>query len=219
MPEQFLASNINTRNDEYGGSPEKRPKFVMDLLAALSAAIGSHSIGIRLSPFGLFNQMRSTQKIETWSALCRGMMERPDIGPLSYVHFIEPRFEQLRGLEDKEGFFASLGPSSEIALAQFRKIHCDTPIISAGGWNPNNCWDAVQDGTVDGLAFGRLFLANPGSVDRLREGKELNMYNRSLFYSYTAREEGYIDCPAYDEVKKGGTIKWWDGVPDQIDSL
>jgi 2,4-dienoyl-CoA reductase-like NADH-dependent reductase (Old Yellow Enzyme family) len=88
LPEQFLSSNINKRTDEYGGSPEKRCRFVLELMDALARTVGEQNLAIRLSPFGLFNQARGEQRVETWTHLCKELKHaHPD---LSYVSFIEP---------------------------------------------------------------------------------------------------------------------------------
>ena len=208
MPEQFLSSNINTRSDAYGGSPENRTKFVLDLLSALASTIGSHNVGIRLSPFGLCHQTRSTQRIETWSHLCRGIAKLS----LSYVHFIEPRWEQLHSLQDKAAFLSGAG-LGDITLAPFRALLGSTPVISAGGWNSDNCWDVVEDGEVDALAFGRLFLANPDFVDRLRHGRQMNAYIRATFYG-PDRVIGYTDYPTWEEARHRKGHKWFGDVVD-----
>jgi 2,4-dienoyl-CoA reductase-like NADH-dependent reductase (Old Yellow Enzyme family) len=98
LPEQFLSSNINTRTDEYGGSPEKRCRFVLEVMEALKEAVGEDRLAIRLTPFGLYNQARGMQRLETWGHLCRELKKRMR---LSYVHFIEPRYEQVHSLEEK----------------------------------------------------------------------------------------------------------------------
>lgn len=98
LPEQFLSSNINQRTDEYGGSPEKRCRFVLELMDALAGAIGEDRLALRLSPFGLYNQARGTQRLETWGFLCRELKKKHN---LSYVHFVEPRYEQVHSLEEK----------------------------------------------------------------------------------------------------------------------
>lgn len=86
--EQFLASNVNKRTDDYGGSPEKRCTFALELMDELSKAIGEENLAIRLTPFGLFNQIRSEQRLETWGELCRKLKENHP--RLSYVSFVEP---------------------------------------------------------------------------------------------------------------------------------
>jgi 2,4-dienoyl-CoA reductase-like NADH-dependent reductase (Old Yellow Enzyme family) len=88
LPEQFLASNVNKRTDHYGGSPEKRCNFVLELMDQLGEAIGEDKLAIRLSPFGLFNQIRSEQRLETWELLCQ-KLKKSHPG-LSYVSFVEP---------------------------------------------------------------------------------------------------------------------------------
>jgi 2,4-dienoyl-CoA reductase-like NADH-dependent reductase (Old Yellow Enzyme family) len=85
-PEQFLSSNINKRTHEYGGSSEKCCKFGVDLMEALKEAVGEDRLAIRLTPFGLYNEARGTQRVETLSYLCRELKARIN---LSYVHFIE----------------------------------------------------------------------------------------------------------------------------------
>lgn len=88
LPEQFLMSNINKRTDDYGGTPEKRSRFVLELMDSIAQSIGEHNLSIRLSPFGLFNQGRGEQRLETWSHLCRSLKQSHP--GLSYVSFIEP---------------------------------------------------------------------------------------------------------------------------------
>src|SRR5258708_4682188 len=55
--EQFIRPNSNRRTDKYGGSIENRARFVLDVAEATIAAIGKDKVGIRLSPFGVFNDM------------------------------------------------------------------------------------------------------------------------------------------------------------------
>lgn len=88
LPEQFLSSNVNHRVDRYGGSPEARCEFTLELMDELCKTVGEENMAIRLSPFGLFNQARGSQRVETWSHLCRELKARHPA--LSYVSFIEP---------------------------------------------------------------------------------------------------------------------------------
>uniref|UniRef100_UPI003F7D69B7 oxidoreductase n=1 Tax=Streptomyces flavofungini TaxID=68200 RepID=UPI003F7D69B7 len=47
---QFLAPSANQRTDTYGGSPRARARFVIEVAQAVSDAIGSERVGIRISP-------------------------------------------------------------------------------------------------------------------------------------------------------------------------
>ncbi len=55
----------------------------------------------------------------------------------------------------------------------------------------------------DAIAFGRLFLANPDLVERLRDDRPLNCYDVTTFY---VRDpvRGYIDYPTLDRVAGSG---------------
>ena len=55
--EQFIRPNTNIRTDEYGGPIQKRARFVLEVAADVIQAIGKDKVGIRLSPFGTFNDM------------------------------------------------------------------------------------------------------------------------------------------------------------------
>ncbi|OTA69480.1 12-oxophytodienoate reductase [Hypoxylon sp. EC38] len=196
LPEQFLSSNINHRTDEYGGTPEKRCKFVLELMSELARTIGEENLAIRLSPFGLFNQARSAQRLETWGHLCREL--KSNHPELSYVSFIEPRFEQIFTEAEKQKFLDSWG-LSDIDLAPFRKIFGDTPFFSAGGWDDTNSWGVLEKGDYDALLYGRYFISNPDLVERLRHGLPLAPYDRSRFYGpFEDNSVGYTDYPTYE---------------------
>ncbi|MBT2523440.1 alkene reductase, partial [Arthrobacter sp. ISL-28] len=47
---QFLSPAANRRTDEYGGSPQKRARFVVDVVTAVAKAIGAQRVGLRISP-------------------------------------------------------------------------------------------------------------------------------------------------------------------------
>ncbi|EPE29737.1 FMN-linked oxidoreductase [Glarea lozoyensis ATCC 20868] len=199
LPEQFLSSNINVRTDAYGGSPEKRCKFVLELMDALVATIGQEKLAIRLTPFGMFNQARGTQRLETWGYLCKELKRRY---ALSYVHFVEPRYEQVFSLEEKNKYLESWG-FPDIDLKLFRDIFGSTPFVSAGGWNDKNCWGVLEEDTYDAFAIGRLFLSTPDMIERLKNGLPLNEYNRPRFYGpFPDPEVGYTDYPTWEEKQK-----------------
>ncbi|KAL2220285.1 12-oxophytodienoate reductase [Thermoascus aurantiacus ATCC 26904] len=191
LPEQFLSSNINKRTDEYGGSPEKRCTFVLELMDELAKTIGEENMAIRLSPFGLFNQARGEQRVETWSHLCRRLKAaHPRI---SYVSFIEPRYEQIFTTEEKDAFLRSWG-LADVDLSVFREIMGDTPFFFAGGFNDQNCWGVLESGRYDALLFGRYFISNPDLVQRLKVGHPLTPYDRSTFYGpFPDPTRGYTD--------------------------
>ena len=53
--EQFLNTASNHRADEYGGSIAGRCRFALEVAQATAEAIGQERVGIRVSPYGVFN--------------------------------------------------------------------------------------------------------------------------------------------------------------------
>jgi NADPH2 dehydrogenase len=51
------------------------------------------------------------------------------------------------------------------------------------------------------VVFGRYFISNPDLPFRLKEGIELQKYNRDTFYNAMS-EEGYIDYPFSKEFEE-----------------
>ena len=51
LVDQFIQDNSNNRTDEYGGSIENRTRFVLEVIDAVSKAVGPQKVGIRLSPW------------------------------------------------------------------------------------------------------------------------------------------------------------------------
>ncbi|KAI8712010.1 Oxidored-FMN domain-containing protein [Fusarium sp. LHS14.1] len=195
LPEQFLSTNINKRTDDYGGTAEKRCKFPLELMEELAKTVGQENLAIRLTPFGLFNQARSEQRVETWGHLCRELKAR--LPNLSYVSFVEPRYEQIFSEQEKQEFLNSWGlPTVDLSL--FRSIFGNTPFFSAGGFDDGNSWGVLESDKYDGLLYGRYFISNPDLVERLRNGWPLAPYDRSRFYGpFEDSTIGYTDYPAY----------------------
>lgn len=55
--DQFTQPVTNKRTDEYGGSVENRARFALEVVEAVSKAVGQERTGLRLSPWGRFNGM------------------------------------------------------------------------------------------------------------------------------------------------------------------
>ncbi|KAF5014769.1 hypothetical protein F66182_14131, partial [Fusarium sp. NRRL 66182] len=92
--DQFLHDNVNNRTDEYGGSVEKRSRIVLEVIEAVSKAIGAERVGIRLSPYNYFQDTRDSNPNAHWLTICEQIASlSSEIRP-AYVHMIEPRFDE-----------------------------------------------------------------------------------------------------------------------------
>jgi NADPH2 dehydrogenase len=52
--DQFLQEVSNTREDDWGGSIEKRAKFAIEVTDAIVKEVGAEKVGVRLSPWSPF---------------------------------------------------------------------------------------------------------------------------------------------------------------------
>ncbi|CAK7212744.1 hypothetical protein SBRCBS47491_001570 [Sporothrix bragantina] len=220
--DQFLHSNLNMRTDAYGGSIENRCKFPLDLIDAVVGAVGgAGNVGVRLEPAGLYQGTRGEERVETWSYLCKKLAEKyGETGKsvsvsetteerLSYVHFIEPRFDRIDADEatavDFRKSWSSFSPQTPISNEPFRAIlaAAGIPCIVCGGG-----WTAAEEAEValtqqhwSATAFARQFVSNPDLPERLYLGKLLAEFDRSRFYGSWdgVREHGYVDYPTWEE--------------------
>ncbi len=55
----------------------------------------------------------------------------------------------------------------------------DGPMLSAAAYMPDTAARVVEDHRADAIAFGRLFLASPDLVMRIRQSQPLNAFDRS----------------------------------------
>src|SRR6185369_9808444 len=84
--DQFLEDTTNTRTDAYGGSVEKRARFLLDVTEAVVRVWGADRVGVRLSPRGTFNSMGDSDPATTFSYA----VERLSRYGLAYLHLVEP---------------------------------------------------------------------------------------------------------------------------------
>ncbi len=180
--DQFLQDGSNVRTDNYGGSIENRARLLLEVVDAVSSIWGVARVGVRLSPYGTFNDMKDSDPVALFSYVLKELEKRK----IAYVHLIEPRATSAGG-DDK------INQEAVEIAKMFRKSFSGV-LISAGGYNPENAQETIKSGTADAIAFGRLYISNPDLVRRVKEGKELNKYDRTTFYG--GAEKGYIDYPS-----------------------
>ena len=172
--EQFLNANVNTRDDAYGGSADKRNRFVLEVARATVAAIGAARVGIRVSPYGVFNGTGAFDGVEEqYLALAR------ELGALklAYLHLVD---------------HSSMG-APEVPAAFKAKLRAafGGSFVASGGLDRNSAEQVLKEGRGDLVAFGRAWLANPDLIERMQAGLALNAPDAATFYTPGAK--GYTD--------------------------
>jgi 2,4-dienoyl-CoA reductase-like NADH-dependent reductase (Old Yellow Enzyme family) len=205
--DQFLHDNVNTRTDEYGGSIEKRCRFPLEVIKAVTAAIGPEKVGIRLSPYNYYQDTRDSNPNVHWAYLCQQIAELPTENRVAYVHMIEPRFDEILSEQEKianlaktTGDATSKEVSAVNSLVPFRHILAKGGVkfLAAGNYNRDNAEGALVADNADAIVMGRLFISNPDLPKRLAEGLPLNAYDRSTFYGADPPTKGYTDYSFYE---------------------
>ena len=174
--EQFIRPNSNIRTDRYGGSIGNRARFPLDVAAAVAAAIGKDKVGIRLSPFGVFNDMPMYDAMEADYIY---LAEQINALGLVYLHIV-----------DHSAMGAPAVPDS-IKKAMRRAFK--GALILSGGYDPARAETDLTAGNGDLIAVGRHFLANPDLPARWRANAPLNQPDFGTFYTPGAK--GYTDYP------------------------
>ena len=175
--EQFIRPNTNIRTDGYGGSIERRSRFVLEVADAAIKAIGKDKVGIRISPFGIFNNMPLYSQMEAdYTYLAKQLNERG----LLYIHLVD---------------HSSMGAPQipESMKATLRKMsHC--ALILSGGYDPVRAESDLKANKGDLIAVGKQVLANPDLPKRWQTGAPLNEPDVNTFY--TPGPKGYTDYPS-----------------------
>jgi len=178
--EQFIRPNSNRRTDGYGGSIENRARFVLEVAEAVIGAIGKDKVGIRLSPFGVFNDMPLYDAMQAdYTYLAQQLNARG----LVYVHLVD---------------HSPMGapPVPDAMKATFRKL-VKRSLILSGGYDAARAESDLVAGKCDLIAVGRPFLANPDLVARWSSGATVNAPDMDTFY--TPGPKGYTDYPMLKE--------------------
>jgi N-ethylmaleimide reductase len=176
LPHQFLSTNANRRDDEWGGTVQGRIRFTVEVATAIADAIDADRLGVRISPVSGYQDIVEDNHRDTYLALLDAL------GPigLAYLHIaegIDTEFtDHLR--ERWNGTFI-LNP------------------YTPGGYTGPEALKLIETGATDLVSYAALFLANPDLPLRLQSGGPFNTPDFSLAYGGDHR--GYTDYPTLSQ--------------------
>lgn len=170
--EQFLSPKSNLRQDEFGGSPERRMKFVLEVARLAAEKIGPEKIGIRVSPYGANGDMGEFEGIDEFYG---ELAKKLSALKLAYMHVVD---------------HSAMGaPAVSPAVKRKIRENFKGAYILSGGYDAKKAEADLQEGRGDLVAFGRPFISNPTLVAKLKSGAELTPMDGSTLYLPGA--EGY----------------------------
>lgn len=179
---QFLAPGANQRTDEYGGSPENRARFVVEVVTAVAEAVGPERVGLRISPEIVLSDVFEIDRDDVRATYGTLVDQLRPLG-LAYLSVLH---EEVGG-----------------GLVQELRQRFDGKLIVNSGFlggqtTREEAIQRIEADHADAVVVGRALIANPDLVERWRNGHPENEPRPELFYAPNA--EGYTDYPFLETV-------------------
>ncbi len=175
LPHQFLSSTTNTRNDRYGGSIANRANFLRDILTEIGSAVPLDRVGVRISPYAHYNNVRDADPDGTYDYVGKML----DEFGVAYVH-----------AADTNGWSGT--PDLPRIIERIRKVFSGTLMVN-GGISTDHAEALIHNGEADLVAFARAYIANPDLVERVATRVPLATPKSTGWYG--GNDAGYIDYP------------------------
>ncbi|MGY0390626.1 alkene reductase [Nocardioides sp. WG-D5] len=179
--QEFLSPAANQRTDEYGGSPQNRARFVIEVVTAVARAIGAERVGLRISPEVSIGDVFETDREDVLATYGTLVDQLRPLG-LAYLSILHAE------------------PGDEL-VQELRRRFDGKVLVNNGFVEPTTREDAMQlieADHADAVVVGRSLIANPDLVERWRGGHPENEARPELFYGPGA--EGYTDYPFLESV-------------------
>ncbi|MBC6975911.1 alkene reductase [Bacillus sp. Xin] len=158
--DQFTYEFANHRKDQYGGDLKQRLTFMKEVLQAVISAIGADKTLIRFSAFKGDNPSYMWEDPE---AAIQTFVEMFHEVGLTMIHPSTMNYTQV--IADGKN------------LHQLVRKYWNGIIVGVGNLNPKEAEEALQEGAIDVVAFGRPLIANPDFVHRVKLGESLEEYD------------------------------------------
>jgi N-ethylmaleimide reductase len=171
LPMQFLSTNSNVRDDQWGGSVEKRAAFLLACVDAMTAATSPGFVAVKISPGWSFHNVFDDDPVATYSHVTRELSKRG----IAYL--------QIGDYDVGWDVHGTLRPLF------------DGPVMAVAGFTLPTAAAAVSEGRADMVALGQAFISNPDLAERYRNGWMITRPDVSTYYTQGA--EGYTDYPVH----------------------
>ena len=168
---QFLSPHHNRRTDDWGGTPEKRRRFVLEVLQAMRAAVGAaFPIGIKLNSAdfqrGGFTEDES---LDTIRALADAGIDLIEISGGTYEAPVMTGISARTAVKDstrqREAYFLDFAEKARLAVR--------TPLVVTGGFrSAQGMADAIASGAVDFVGVARALAVEPDLPNHLLAGQD-----------------------------------------------
>ncbi len=183
LVDQFLRDSTNLREDEYGGSPENRTRFLREALSALIGVWGPERVGVRLSPNGETQGCDDSDPAATFGAAARVVEELK----VAFLELREP---------GPDGTFGNTDVPKQSPL--IRSLYSGKLVLNSD-YTAEQAEADITAGRCDAVSFGRPYISNPDLDLRIAEGAPFAPNVNVPVSWYLPGPEGYVDYPTLAE--------------------
>lgn len=158
---QFISPVTNQRDDDWGGSFEKRIRFPLAVVNSVREAVGSdYPVIFRISGLDLIDN--STTEEET--LILAKELETAGVDALNVgIGWHESQVPTI-SMKVPRGYF--------VPVATKMKEVVSIPVIASNRINnPNDAEDILREGKADFVSMARPFLADPELLTKAKEGR------------------------------------------------
>lgn len=165
---QFLSPLSNQRTDQWGGSPENRRRFLLELLAAVRAEIGNGVLAVKLNSADFMKGgFTEDESIDVVRALAEAGIDLLEIsgGTYSSAAMLGVGGTAAKdSTRQREAYFLDYAERLRAELP-------DLPLMLTGGFRSIEAMaDAVASGAVDLVGLGRPMTVDPETPAQLLDG-------------------------------------------------
>jgi len=171
---QFRSAVWNKRNDKYGGSVEKRARFMCDTLKAVRKEVGKDfTLWCRLSLFEVF--YTGVSKVAEYGVTIQDTLIQ---APMFVKAGADAIHTSAFGFYDYTLAYLVLcpvemnGPAPYLNLVEQVKKVVDVPVMAAAHITPEIGEMAIRQGKLDFVSMGRAIQADPELPNKLARGRE-----------------------------------------------
>jgi 2-enoate reductase len=163
--DQFSTASVNHRSDEYGGSPENRARFGIEILQTIKRVCGNdYPVSLKLGGVSEIYDFKPDGSVQVFH---RDIDETVELAKL----FAAAGYDALNcdGVKNNS-VYVPRKTNSDMFLKIKQAV--DIPVIIAGQFNePDYSAELLGKGYCDSISMGRQTLCDPEYVNKLRANK------------------------------------------------
>lgn len=179
----FVSPSTNTRDDDYGGSLEKRARFLVEVVRAVRAAVGpDFPVWVKIDSLEIGKKVGIVIDDAVTVAKLVEAAGADAITVSAYHDTGQGKLHSASNIPHE--------PGTHLDAAKAIKQGVSVPVIGSGRIELDVGEKALRSGNFDFLAMGRKLLADPGLPAKVAEGREQDI--RPCIYCYTCVSTAYL---------------------------